>query len=162
MPQKKKKDEKDWAEKAGLTDAQLLAKAKKGWGTTKKVAAGTAKGAGQVAEIAADTLKMSAREVLSGDAGLKAGRTVTKVGKAVGHELGDIWGVVSEQAKKYLHDVIKKGQDVSEKMDKATGQINPGDIPTPNVGSRKKLLEERMREEEEAGIIRQIQKKKKK
>lgn len=157
-----KKSPEDRAREMGLTDAQILAKAKKGWGLTKKVAAGTAKGAGQVAEITADTLKMSAKEVLSGDAGLKAGRTVTKAGKAVGHELKDIWGVVSTQAKKYLHDVVKKGEDLSTKMDEATGKINKGDIPAPNVGSRKKAIEDRFAEEEEAGISRYVNKKKKK
>jgi len=154
---KNKKD--DFYRKAGLTDAQIIAKAKKAWGGTKKTAGKVAKGAGQGVDITWDTLKGSAKEVTSGDFGLRMGRHATKAAKAVGREAGDIFRTASEQAKKYIAEAVRLGRLGSESMDDAIPpHIKRGDVPAPN----KKAVEERFQEEEEWGISRRINKKKKK
>jgi len=149
---------KELTEAQKRRNAKVIADAKKAWGGTKKAAAKVAKGVDNVTDITWDTLKGSTKEVTSGDFGLRMGRHATKAAKSVAREGGDIFRVVSEQAKKYLADAIRIGKAKSRELDAAVPpHLRTGDVAAP----RPNAIKERFEEEEEMGIVRGGKRKKK-
>lgn len=113
-------EKKTTSYKLGLSDKQIVDKAKQSWGGIKSAAKSVGKAIGNVASIAADTVDMSAKEVASGKAGqrilikpaTKAGETVYRHGKG-------IWDVVTEEAKKKFDELVKAGKKPADKIAQA-------------------------------------------
>ena len=146
----------DYSDYSGLIMSETLKgaarDAKKAAHAVGKVARKAGKAVGKAGSIAGDTLKMAGQEIASGKARQRIFIDPSK----------DIWETVTKQAKKYARDALAWSRKKSKQLDEATPIVNPADIITPNVGSKKKALEDRLAEEEAEGIHRAINEKKKK
>jgi hypothetical protein len=128
-----KRPQNDRAFKLGLTDKQVIAKARVAWGDSKRAAK-------NVKDVAAETLSLTGKEIASGAAGR---RLIINPIRDTGKALGDIWKVARDQAVKYI-------KDANEALRKSPPKIKFDAIPKP----KKEEIAKRFAEEAEMGITR--------